>query len=107
MAPQGPSFPEDKRFGATSVWASSMKQGIGTSYERYNPALDGFGHPDTGPLSRVWFSLAEGIVTETAFGLIHEAQLKDLQFLITGSEGAGFRRGEKAKADAADQKDRE
>ena len=90
LAPQGPGFPEDKRFGAGSVWASSMKQGIGTSYEKYNPALTAFGHPDTGPLSKVWFSLAEGIVTETAFGLIHEAQLKDLQFLITGSEGGGF-----------------
>ena len=90
LAPQGPGFPEDRRFGAPAVWASSMKQGIGASYEKYAEALIGFGHPDTGPLSKVWFSLAEGIVTETAFGLIHEAQLKDLQFLVTGSAGNGF-----------------
>jgi hypothetical protein len=29
--------------------------------------------------------LAEGIVTETAHGLIHEAQIRDLQFLVTGN----------------------
>ncbi len=78
------------QYGAPSVWASSMKQGIGTSYEKYDPALSVFGHADTGTVSRVWFSLAEGIVTETAYGLIHEAQLKDMGFLITGTSGGGW-----------------
>lgn len=90
LAPQGPSFPEDRRFGIPSVWASSMKQGIGTSYEQYNAALDAFGNPATSTVSKIWFSIAEGIVTETAYGLIHEAQLKDLQFLVTGTESGGF-----------------
>lgn len=90
LAPQGSSPPQDKRFGVPSFWASSMKQGIGTAYEKYNAALDAFGHADTGAVSKVWFSLAEGIITETAYGLIHEAQLKDMQFLITGSQGSGF-----------------
>lgn len=78
------------QYGAPSVWASSMKQGIGTSYEKYDPALSVLGHSDTGTVSRVWFSLAEGIVTETAYGLIHEAQLKDMGFLITGTSGGGW-----------------
>jgi glucoamylase len=67
-----------------------MKQGIGTSYEKYDSTLQSFGHADTGTVSKVWFSLAEGIVTETAFGLIHEAQLKDMGFLITGTSAGGW-----------------
>ena len=62
--------------GAAPVWAYSGKTGIGSSYERY---VDGeYRHnADTGAVSKVWFSLAEGIVTETMFGLIHQAQIKE------------------------------
>ncbi len=72
--------------GAGSHWAYSGKTGIGTSYEAY---LDGQYSDDarTGAVSRVWFSLAQGIVTETMFGLIHEAQLSEMQFYI---QGEGF-----------------
>jgi glucoamylase len=69
--------------GAESRWVFSGKTGIGTSYEQY---LDG-SYSDkapTGKVSKVWFSLADGIVTETMFGLIHEAQLKEMQFFIKG-----------------------
>ncbi len=89
----------DNYFGAPSIWASSMKQGVGTSYEKYNTALDAFGHTDTGTVSKVWFSLAEGIVTETAWGLIHEAQLKDMQFLVTGTSNGGWFDEEKVDTD--------
>ena len=69
--------------GAPSVWTYAGKTGIGTSYETYaNKQYSDTG--ETGTISKVWFSLAEGIVTETAFGEIHKAQIKDLQFLITG-----------------------
>lgn len=87
---QAPAGSGDNHYGAPSVWSSSMKQGIGTSYEKYDSALQSFGHPDTGVVSKVWFSLAEGIVTETAFGLIHDAQLKDMGFLITGTSAGGW-----------------
>jgi glucoamylase len=72
--------------GAPSVWTYAGKIGIGTSYEQY---LNKQYHDTapTGPVSKVWFSLAQGIITETAFGQIHQAQLRDLQFLVTG---AGF-----------------
>ena len=53
------------QYGAPSIWSSSMKQGIGTSYEKYNSSLQSFGHADTGTVSKVWFSLAEGIVLES------------------------------------------
>ncbi len=70
--------------GAASLWTYAGKTGIGTSYEAYK---DGEFDPTspTGTVSKVWFSLAEGIVTETAFGLVHEAQIRDMQFLVTGS----------------------
>jgi glucoamylase len=58
---------------------------VGTSYEAYTTNGQYADDGPTGAISRVWFSLAEGIVTETAHGLIHEAQIRDLQFLVTGN----------------------
>jgi len=71
--------------GQASTWAFAAKQGIGTSYEAY----DGGKHSDTAEtsvVSKVWFSIAKGMLTETMFGLIHEAQLKDLQFIVVGDD---------------------
>ncbi|MGK7897345.1 MAG: glucan 1,4-alpha-glucosidase [Xenococcus sp. (in: cyanobacteria)] len=70
--------------GANSVWSYAGKQGIGTSYEQYVDKK----YQDSGPtstVSKVWFSLAEGIITETAYGEIDQAQIKDFQFLVTGN----------------------
>lgn len=77
MAPGAP--------GAASTWAYSGKTGIGTSYEAYDEAL-------TGPVSKTWFSLTQGVLTETMFGLIHEAQLKDLELAILGEGYVDFER---------------
>ncbi|MGK7897344.1 MAG: glucan 1,4-alpha-glucosidase [Xenococcus sp. (in: cyanobacteria)] len=71
--------------GAPSVWSYAAKQGIGTSYEQYVDKEYQDGGP-TNTISKVWFSLAQGIVTETAYGEIDRAQIKDLQFLITGND---------------------
>jgi glucoamylase len=87
---QAPEGLGANQYGVPSVWSSSMKQGIGTSYEKYDSSLQALGHADTGAVSKVWFSIAEGIVSETAFGLIHEAQLKDMGFLITGTSAGGW-----------------
>jgi glucoamylase len=71
--------------GRPSTWAFAGKTGIGTSYERYaDGAYRGGG--STGAVSKVWFTIAQGIVTETAHGLIHQTQIRDLQFLITGND---------------------
>ena len=71
--------------GETPYWAYSGKTGIGTSYEAYQQ-----GHYDddsaTGTVSKVWFSLAKGMITETMFGLIHQAQIRDLQFIVSGDD---------------------
>lgn len=69
--------------GQKPVWSYGGKTGIGTSYETYsNKQFSDNG--ETGKISKVWFSIAKGIVTETMFGLIHEAQLKEMQFIIVG-----------------------
>ncbi|QSX28523.1 glucan 1,4-alpha-glucosidase [Shewanella cyperi] len=62
--------------GAAPTWAFAGKTGIGTSYEPYGAA------PKS--ISKVWFSIANGVLTETMYGLIHNAQLKELQFVIKG-----------------------
>jgi glucoamylase len=69
--------------GIPSVWAYSGKTGIGTSFEKYTKgAYSDAGA--TGTISKVWFSVAQGVLTETTYGLIHEAQLQELQFFIKG-----------------------
>ncbi|WP_288657621.1 MULTISPECIES: glucan 1,4-alpha-glucosidase [Pseudomonas] len=71
--------------GEPPFWSYSGKTGIGTSYEQYH---NGAYSSDaaTGQVSRVWFSLANGIVTETMFGLIHEAQLRAMQVVVKGPD---------------------
>lgn len=82
--------------GASPTWAYAAKTGIGTAYEAY--AEGGFDDTSpTGKVSRVWFSIAEGIVTETMYGLIHQAQIRDMQFFITGP---GFVHEEKRDTDS-------
>ncbi len=69
--------------GSASHWSYSGKTGIGTSYEQYTQGQ----YQDsgsTGNISKVWFSLAQGILTETMFGLIHEAQIQEAQFYVKG-----------------------
>jgi len=67
-----------------SPWSYAAKQGIGSSYEAYiNHAYSDKAR--TGKVSKVWFSLADGIITETMHGKIHEAQLREMRFVIKGS----------------------
>ena len=71
--------------GDAAVWSYAGKTGIGTSYEQY---VEGAYSEKaaTGEVSKVWFSIAQGILTETMYGLIHEAQLRELQFFIQGDD---------------------
>ncbi|WP_418608779.1 glycoside hydrolase family 15 protein [Pseudoalteromonas sp. US3C1013] len=71
--------------GAEPFWAYSGKTGIGTSFEQYQNGA----YSDTaatGTVSKVWFSIAKGMITETMFGLIHQAQIKDMQFVVAGKD---------------------
>lgn len=69
--------------GAPSVWSYAGKTAIGTSYETYTNSVYS-DQGKSGVISKVWFSVADGILTETMFGLIHEAQIKEMQLVIVG-----------------------
>ncbi|AOT07618.1 glycoside hydrolase family 15 protein [Pseudoalteromonas luteoviolacea] len=75
-----PGAPGDKPF-----WTYSDKTGIGTSYEVYKNGQYA-NDAQTGEVSKVWFSIAKGMITETMFGLIHQAQIRDMQFVVTGKD---------------------
>ncbi|WP_306523290.1 glucan 1,4-alpha-glucosidase [Rheinheimera sp.] len=72
--------------GVASTWAYAGKQGIGSSYEQYHQGAYS-DQAATGVVSKVWFSIAQGVLTETMSGLIHQAQLREMQFVV---KGAGF-----------------
>ncbi|MDO9587744.1 MAG: glucan 1,4-alpha-glucosidase [Brevundimonas sp.] len=67
--------------GDRPTWVNAAKTGVGASYEAY---VDGQYRDGgrTGDVSRVWFSIADGVLTETMYGLIHEAQIKQLRFAV-------------------------
>ncbi|MBI2260323.1 MAG: glucan 1,4-alpha-glucosidase [Caulobacterales bacterium] len=72
--------------GDTPTWVNAAKTGAGASYEAY---VDGQYRDGgaTGEVSRVWFSIADGVLTETMYGLIHEAQIKQLRFAVVTETG--------------------
>ncbi len=67
--------------GAPPRWTTSAKDGVGTA---------------TNPESRVWFTLAEGIVTEVYHPFIDHPMVRDCGFLVT--DGRGFVSEEKRDA---------
>lgn len=72
--------------GDAPTWVNAAKTGAGASYEAYVDGRYADGGP-TGNVSRVWFSLADGVLTETMYGLIHEAQIKQLRFAVVTETG--------------------
>ena len=76
-----PGAPGDQPTGVNAA-----KTGAGSSYEAYVDGRYQDGGP-TGAVSRVWFSIADGVLTETMYGLIHEAQIKQLRFAVATPSG--------------------
>ncbi|MFN3667851.1 MAG: glucan 1,4-alpha-glucosidase [Brevundimonas sp.] len=72
--------------GDTPTWVNAAKTGAGASYEAYVDGQYRDGGP-TGDVSRVWFSIADGVLTETMYGLIHQAQFKQLRFAVVTDTG--------------------
>ena len=64
--------------GIDPHWARSDKDGVGTAYAA---------------LSRVWFTISQGILNEVYYPTIDRPQIRDLQYLI--SDGATFFCGER------------
>lgn len=69
-----------------TTWAYSAKTGVGASYEAYVDGAYKAGGK-TGPVSKVWFSIADGVLTETMYGLIHEAQIKQMRVAVETATG--------------------
>jgi len=72
--------------GDAPTWVNAAKTGAGASYEAYVDGEYRDGGP-TGEVSRVWFSIADGVLTETMYGLIHEAQIKQMRFAVVTEDG--------------------
>ncbi len=66
--------------GLVSNWAPAAKTGIGTAYEPYR-------NGQAAGASKVWFSVADGMLTETMYGLIHEAQVRTVRMAVRTSAG--------------------
>lgn len=73
--------------GAPAKWSNAEKVAIGTSYEAYDGAGAYSEQSPTAPLSKVWFSLTEDRITEVMWGLIHEAQIREIQLHLVGPDG--------------------
>jgi hypothetical protein len=74
------------RAESPTTWAYAAKTGVGASYEAYVDGAYKDGGP-TGPVSKVWFSIADGTLTETMYGLIHEAQIKQMRVAVRTAAG--------------------
>lgn len=57
--------------GLSPSWSTSAKEAVGTAYS---------------VASRVWYTLADGILTETFYPTIDRPQVRDFQFLVTDGE---------------------
>jgi glucoamylase len=56
------------RPGLEPRWTQGNKQGVGTAYSAG---------------SRIWFTIFQGVITETYFPTVDRPQLRDLQYLVT------------------------
>lgn len=57
--------------GIPATWAPANKQGLGTAYS---------------PQSRVWFTIAQGVLSEIFYPRIDTPQMRDLEFLFADGE---------------------
>lgn len=73
--------------GVTPTWSNAQKFGIGSSYEAYDDAGRFSTASPTAPISKVWFSLGQDRITEVMWGLIHEAQIREIRYVLVGPEG--------------------
>lgn len=59
------------RPGLSPTWSRASKQGVGTAF---------------GDKSRVWFTIADGAVTEVYYPTVDTANSRDIRFLVTDSK---------------------
>src|SRR5437867_49646 len=59
--------------GAKATWTNGNKQGVGTAFA---------------PVSKVWFTLGDGVLTEAYYPTVDRANLRMLELLV--ADGSGF-----------------
>lgn len=90
-APAGPSRSAEHVApgapGTQPTWSNAEKIGIGTSYEAYDADGQFSEQSPTAPISKVWFSVGADRITEVMWGLIHEAQIREIRYILVGPDG--------------------
>ncbi len=71
-------------------WSSGVKQFFGTSYEAYDSNNQYSDKSPTAPISHVWFTGAQGVLTEVYWPTVDVAQVRDHQFLVTDGKSLFF-----------------
>lgn len=79
-APKGRAWP--------ASWSSGTKQFYGTSFESYDINGKYSSSSLSAPISKLWFTGAQGIVSEVFWPTLDRKQIRDLQFLV--SDDLGF-----------------
>lgn len=69
-------------------WSSANKDAFGTAFEDYDSGFHYSKSSPTAPISRVWFTAAQGILTECYWPTVDTPQIRDSQFLVT--DGISF-----------------
>ena len=64
-------------------WSSGIKQAFGTAYESYDSDGAYSAQSPTAPVSRTWFTVADGVLTEAYWPVLDRPQIRDLQFFVT------------------------
>jgi glucoamylase len=71
-------------------WSSGYKQVLGTAYEAYDRNGRYSSASPTAPLSRVWYTGTQGVLSEVFWPTVDRPQVKDSQFLVTDGQGFFF-----------------
>ncbi len=85
------SFARNLAPGAPGIafpWATSKKQGVGTAYEAYDRGIRYGNTSASAPISKVWYTIARGILTEVYYPRIDNPQSRDTQIVVT--DGTSF-----------------
>jgi glucoamylase len=69
-------------------WASGVKQIFGTAFESYDNFNKYSQASSTAPISHVWFTGTQGVLSEVFWPTLDTAQIRDSQFLV--SDGKSF-----------------
>jgi glucoamylase len=71
-------------------WSTGVKQFFGTAYEAYDSENTYSEKSATAPVSKVWFTGGQGVLTEVFWPTVDIAQVRDSQLLVTDGKSYFF-----------------